>query len=396
MTNMRSIVLLSLLAACTPASVGEPVVQPLVPTSAEARTAATSIDAFAADLHATMPKEGNLFYSPASIALALSMTEQGARGSTKAEMDKVLHAPPSAQTYAALASRFTSSKSPEIAIANRSYLEGSLAIEPDFAKVAPMETVDFIHHAEDARGKVNAWVSDKTKTRIPELIPPNALDKDTRFVLVNAIYFKGEWARAFQSSMTREDTFHGATDEKTKTMHGTIPASLGSHANAQVLDLAYKAKDGPELSMTVVLPEANHTLGEIEAAYEKEGLAPFVAGGETGDVDVAIPKMKMSTSFELSEALKGLGMPLAFSNDADFTGITHAEPLKISKVIHKAYVDVNEEGTEAAAATGVIGVRATAVERVLSFHADHPFLFFVRDRGTGVVLFAGRYVTSAT
>jgi serpin B len=392
MTNMRSIVLLSLLAACTPSQTGENV-QPLVPTSADARSAAASIDAFAGDLHAAMPKDGNLFYSPTSIALALSMTEQGARGPTKDEMDKVLHAPPSAQTYAALAARYTSSKSPEVAIANRIYVNDSLAIDPGFAKVAPLEAVDFIHQSETSRGKINAWVSDKTRTRIPELIAPNVLHEDARFVIVNAIYFKGEWAHAFDAKRTTDDTFHGKTDQTTKMMHAMTTAALGSHAGAQVLDLAYKQKDGPEMSMTVILPEANHDLAEVEAAYVKEGIAPFVSSANESEVDVALPKMKMSTEFELSDALAKMGMPLAFSNDADFTGITHTDPLKISKVIHKAFVDVNEEGTEAAAATGVVGVKATAVMLPQQFHADHPFIFFVRDRATGVVLFAGRYVS---
>jgi serpin B len=394
MTNMKSIALfpIILLAACTPSSAAENV-QPLSPTSAEARTAAASVDAFAADLHAALPKEGNLFYSPTSIAVALSMTSQGARGATKDEMDKVLHTPPSVATYAALMARYAQSKSPEIAIANRAYMDGSLAIEPDFAKVAPMEAVDFVHQAEGARGKINAWVSDRTKTRIPDLIAPRALDEDTRFVIVNAIYFKGDWATAFDPKATHDDTFHGATDQKTPTMHAMLPASLGSHAGAQVLDLAYKAKDGPETSMTVLLPEANHTLAEVEAAYVKEGLAPFVSSASSGDVDVALPKMKMSTDFELANTLGALGMPTAFSDSADFTGITHTDPLKIGKVIHKAFVLVNEEGTEAAAATAVVGVKATAVMMPLAFHADHPFVFFVRDRATGVVLFAGRYVT---
>ena len=391
---MRSIVLLALLAACTPSQTGENV-QPLVPTSAEARSAAASIDAFAGDLHAALPKDGNLFYSPTSIALALSMTEQGARGDTKTEMDKVLHAPPSAQTYAALASRYTSSTRPEVAIANRSYVDGSLAIDPAFAKVAPLEAVDFIHQSEAARGKINGWVSDKTRTRIPELIGPNILDKESRFVLVNAIYFKGDWAHAFDAKLTRDDTFHGKTDQTTKMMHATMDTALGSHAGAQVLDLAYQQKDGPEMSMTVLLPEASHDLAEVEAAYVKEGLAPFVASAHEGEVDVALPKMKMSTELELSDALKAMGMPLAFSNEADFTGITRTEAVKISKVIHKAFVDVNEEGTEAAAATGVVGVKATAVMMPQQFHADHPFVFFVRDRATGVVLFAGRFVTPA-
>jgi serpin B len=272
-------------------------------------------------------------------------------------------------------------------------MDGTLAIEPAFAKVAPVETVDFIHDHESARGKINAWVSDKTRTRIPELIGSGVLHDDTRFVIVNAIYFKGDWAGEFDAKQTRDETFHGKSDQTTKMMHGTLPATLGSHAGAQVLDLAYKQKDGPEMSMTIVLPEANHDLAEVESAYVKEGLEPFVASAQFGEVDVALPKMKLSTEFELSDTLKTMGMPLAFTDAADFSGITRTEGVKIAKVIHKAYVDVNEEGTEAAAATGVVGVRETAVMQLLAFHADHPFLFFVRDRATGVILFTGRYTT---
>ncbi len=389
----RLLPICAVLAACTPSSSNDGAVSPLNPTSAEARGASTSIDAFAADLHAAMPKDGNLFYSPTSIALALAVTDQGARGTTKQEIDKVLHAPAAPQTYAALMARFTSGKSPEVAVANRVYTEGSLAIEPDFAKLAPHESVDFIHDSNGARGKINAWVSDRTRTRIPELIGPSVLDAEARFVIVNAIYFKGEWATAFDKKATYDAEFHGKTDAKLPTMHASLDTSLGSHAGAQVLDLAYRHQDGPETSMTVILPEPNVSLADVEAAYEKEGLAPFVAEArEASEVDVALPKMKMETTFELKDALSAMGMPTAFTNDADFTGITHTEPLKISKVIHKAFVDVNEEGTEAAAATAVIGVKATAVMRTPTFHADHPFLFFVRDRTTGVVLFAGRFV----
>jgi serpin B len=287
--------------------------------------------------------------------------------------------------------RFSSSKSPEIGIANRLYIEDSLTVEPDFAKVAPMESADFIHSAEPARGKINAWVSDRTKTRIPELIAPNVLDDKTRFVIVNAIYFKGEWATRFDATRTKPETFHGAADVQAPMMHATLPAALGKHGDAQVLDLAYRAKDGPETSMTVILPDAGHSLGEIEAAYEKEGIAPFVSStSNQSKVDLWLPKMKMSTELELGKMLGQMGMPLAFSNDADFTGITRTEPTKISNVIHKAFVDVNEEGTEAAAATAIVGVEATAIEMPATFHADHPFLFFVRDRATGVILFAGR------
>jgi serpin B len=388
---MRHFILAALvIVACTPSSTG-PSVAPINLTSAEAHIAADAVNAFGTELHAVLPKDGNLFYSPTSIAIALAMTEQGAAGQTKDEMDKVLHLTGNVPTYAALMSRLAASKSPEIAIANRIYTDKSLVIEPAFTKVAPIDGVDFLRDAESARGKVNAWVSDTTHTRIVDLIPPNVLDADTRFVIANAIYFKGSWATAFDAKSTRPETFHGKTDTQAPMMHKALAAGFGAHSGAQVLELAYRHADGPELSMVVVLPEANHALADVEAAYVKEGLGAFASAASSADeVNVTLPKLKMTVELELGTALEALGMPLAFSNNADFTGITHTDPLKISKVLHKAYVDVNEEGTEAAAATAVIGVKATAIEVVPEFRADHPFLFFIRDRASGVVLFAGR------
>ena len=390
---MRRILALALaVAACTPSTGNNsPRVPALDLTSAEARGAATSIDAFAADLHAALPKEGNLFYSPASVAIALGLAERGAGGATKAEMDKVLHLSGSPLASAGLEATLASSKSPEIGIADRLYLERSLAIDPAFAKIAPSEAVDFKHDAEGARRGIDAWVSDRTHARIPELIAPNVLDEDTRFVIANAVYFKGSWAHRFDATATSNETFHGDADESVPMMHATMDARLGAHDGAHVLELPYATDHGPVLEMTIVLPDATKGLADVEAAYEKEGLAPFVAAtNDTDDVEVTIPKMKMTSSFELKDALVAMGMSTAFTDHADFSGITRTEPLKISRVIHQAFVDVNEQGTEAAAATAVVGVKAAAVMMPTQFRADHPFLFFVRDRASGLVLFAGR------
>ncbi|HEY1960680.1 MAG TPA: serpin family protein [Polyangiaceae bacterium] len=379
------------LVACTPTSSVSPAHAPAMNlASPDARAAATTVDAFAADLHAALPKSGNLFYSPASIAIALGIADQGAAGSTKAEMDKVLHLS-GPVAYASLESALASSASPEIGIADRLYFERSLAIDPAFAALAPNETVDFKNDSDGARKKIDAWVSDRTHAKIPELIGPGVLTGDARFVIVNAVYFKGEWAQRFDAGATRDDVFHADVDENAPTMHATLSAGYGAHGGAHVLDLPYKSAHGPELSMTIVLPDARAGLADVEATYEKEGIAPFVAAtSETEDVEVSIPKMKMTSSLELGDALKAMGMRKAFEDDAELGGITRTEPVKISKVIHQAFAVVNEEGTEAAAATGVVGVKATAVMMQTEFRADHPFLFFVRDRASGLVLFAGR------
>ena len=385
----------ALLVACAPTVTTGPARAPALDfASPEAHSTAASIDGFAADLHAALPKTGNLFYSPTSVALALGMAEQGAAGRTRAEMDKVLHLS-GPLPYASLASPHASSKSPEIGIADRLYFAKTLSIEPAFAKLAPSETVDFQNDAEGVRKNIDAWVSDRTHARIPELIAPNVLDGDTRFVIVNAVYFKGQWETPFEREATRDAVFHGDADVNVPTMHATLSAGYGAHDGAHVLDLPYKHDGGPALSMTIVLPDARDGLSAVETAYEKEGIAPFVASlAPTNEIDVSLPKLKMSSSIELKDVLSAMGMPTAFGHDADFTGITRSEPLKIARVIHQAFGLVDEEGTEAAGATAVVGM-ANAVMLTTPFRVDHPFLFFIRDRASGVVLVAGRCVNPA-
>ena len=194
----------AVLAACAPTVTTSPARAPALDfASPDARATAASIDGFAADLHAALPKTGNLFYSPASVAIALGMAEQGAAGQTRAEMDKVLHLSGGPLAYASLESALAPRNSPEIGIADRLYFEKTIAIEPAFAKLAPSETVDFESDAEGARKNIDAWVSDRTHARIPELIAPNVLDRDTRFVIVNAVYFKGKWETPFDRGATR-------------------------------------------------------------------------------------------------------------------------------------------------------------------------------------------------
>jgi len=311
----------------------------------------------------------------------------------------VLHLPPSAQaTYAGLLAKLGASKNPELSIANRLFGDKTLTVDPAFMKTtgdvfgAPVERVDFKSDAEGARVRINGWVASKTNDRIRDLIAPGILDKDSRLVLTNAIYFKGKWAHAFDKADTRDAVFHAKSDENVPTMHQTLGAKLGEHANAQVLELDYQSKDGPKLSMVIVLPKDAHGIGEVEKAYATEGLAPFVGSGHmTPEVEIALPKFKAETEMELSRTLDGMGMKTAFTDTADFSGISTTEPIKISKVIHKAFVDVDEQGTEAAAATAVVAAPAGAAPMPgPRFIADHPFLFFIRDTASGTILFAGR------
>ncbi len=253
-----------------------------------------------------------------------------------------------------------------------------------------MTLLDFEQPAA-ASQEINRWVEKQTADKIKDLIKPSDLDRDTRLVLTNAIYFKGDWTKPFHDRNTREEDFTVSAQKKVKVplMQQTAAFGYQEEETLQVLEMPYA---GRELAMVVLLPKNADGLAELEKAISTEKLAGLLARLATGDVITFLPKFKLETSFELKPTLQALGMKLPFSG-ADFSGINSQEELEISTVIHKAYVDVNEQGTEAAAATGVVVTRAMAVRRpepIPVFRADHPFLFLIRDTRSGAILFLGR------
>jgi serpin B len=234
-------------------------------------------------------------------------------------------------------------------------------------------------------------VESQTNGKIKDLIPPESLGAMTRLVLTNAVYFKGDWVQPFQKRNTREEDFTVSAQEKVKVplMHQQMKMGYAEEGTFQVLELPYA---GRELSMVVLLPKKVDGLPELEKAITVDKLASLLSNLPVREVNTYLPKFKLETSFGLNPTLEALGMKRAFSREADFSGISSAEALYISAVLHKAYVDVNEEGTEAAAATAVV-TRAMAVRRpqpVPVFRADHPFLFLICDTRAGSVLFMGR------
>ncbi|WP_433936031.1 serpin family protein [Sorangium cellulosum] len=350
---------------------------------------------------------GKLFFSPASISTALAMTYAGARGETAAQMAKTLEftlAPEALHpAFGGLVKELTQAtgpKAPELRIANRLWGQAGLPIEPAFQSTteqhygAGIELVDFKRAHEQARARINQWVEQQTNAKIKDLMPPNSVTALTRLVLTNAIYFKGKWATPFDKKATKNEPFTvkpGAAPA-VPMMRKTLQAKLGKTADAAVLELAYEAQN-PErpLAMVVILPTQVDGLPQVEQRLSAGQLKGYVDALEPARVDVALPRFKMTAEFELSKALIELGMPLAFDDvKADFSGITRAEPLFISQVRHKAFVEVNEEGTEAAAATGVAMATRAAPAPPEVFRADHPFAFLIRDVATGAVLFMGR------
>jgi serpin B len=357
---------------------------------------------FAVSLYRQLGGEANLFFSPYSIGSALAMTYAGARGQTADEMRQVLGLPPSLEGtlagFGGLNGRLNAGAAGkdrpyEMAVANAIWGQETYPFHADFEQLlekqfkADLRSADFVNAAEAARLEINGWVEQQTRERIKDLIAAGVLDEWTRMVLVNAIYFKGRWQEQFKPEATREKEFFTADGAvQVPTMHMDKELSFFEDDRLQALQLPYVGED---LAMLIFLPRERDGLRDLEQSLSGAMIAEAAARLRQQQVDVALPRFKMETEFELSKALAGLGMPTAFTEKADFSGISTAEHLFISAVIHKAFVEVNEEGTEAAAATGVV-VRATAAPMAKTFHADHPFVFVIRDTKSGAILFMGR------
>jgi serpin B len=365
---------------------------------------------FALDLYAKLgtASDGNLFFSPQSISTALSMTYAGARGDTSLQMGKALHlnlAPDDlASAQATLIKQLNDAGKNglyQLSIANRlwgqqgyHFLEGFLkTLRDDYQ--ADLEQLDFQTQPERARQTINDWVAQATQGKIKDLIPSGLLNEMTRLVLTNAVYFKGKWQQPFKPDATKPAPFFLSAGkqadvpmmyQKQRCRFGKF--DLAGQAGLQVLELPYQ---GDELSMVVLLPNQKDGLSALEKQLTVENLKLWTTKLSLPEVKIWLPKFKLSAEFQLRDVLADLGMPLAFTpHRADFSGMDGQHDLYISAVVHKAYVDVNEEGTEAAAATGVaVGAMAMPANPP-EFRADHPFLFLIRDKKTGCILFMGR------
>ncbi len=375
---------------------------------------AAANNAFACDLYGRLKSTaGNLFFSPYSISTCLAMVDAGARGNTAVQMANVLHLPPnSAQihsSHGALQKELNAAGKTggfELAIANSLWGQQGHPFLPGFLDLAQqnydanLNQADFQTAAEPARIEINSWVSDHTGGRIKDLLAPGVLDASTRLVLVNAIYFKGKWVTPFKQNDSTNAPFTTTPDKVVDVpfMHATGRFAYAETEDVQLLELRYA---GERLSMVVILPKKSDGLPAVESSLTEKQLSDLLAkiSGPRGpvQVNVYLPKFKLTSEFSLGRTLADMGMSDAFTPRADFSGMDGARDLFLSAVVHKAYVDVNEEGTEAAAATGA-AVSALAIMRpapVPVFRADRPFLFLIRDRESGSILFMGRVTNPA-
>ena len=393
--------------AAEPLQRKDPVVTP------DARQLAQSNNQFALDLYGRLgaKESGNLFFSPYSISTALAMTYAGAEGQTQKQMAEVLgFSLPEERLHAAFGSLRAVSQPGDskagfqLRVANRLWGQRGYSIRPDFQRTAAsgygaeLAPLDFAAQTEAARQTINRWVEQQTEQKIQNLIGPGMLDPSTRLVLTNAIYFKGAWTDEFKKTATKEAPFQLSAGEKTNAMlmHQTDDFKYASVDDLQILEMPYGQQR--QLSMVVLLPQKVDGLAQLEKKLSSKNLEAWLAGLRSKEVRVYLPRFQMTSQFQLKDALQSLGMTLAFSpSQADFSGISTQEELYISAAIHKAFVDVNEQGTEAAAATGVFlaPASAPAPQEPVVFRADHPFIFLIRDNRSGGILFLGRLMNPA-
>ena len=354
---------------------------------------------FAFDLYARLrERRSNLFYSPFSIATALSMTYAGARTNTADQMADVLHLPGGdvhAQAAGLTSALVPASDSYDLDIANRLWANADLELVEDFRVItaslydAEIGLLDFAGATEHARDSINRWVSDKTRTKIPELLAPNALGPQTLLVLTNAIYFKGTWSAQFDPGATSKAPFHGPAAGTVPLMYQRGQFGYAQTPLLQALRLPY---DGGALALVVLLPLAGDDLEEVELQMSWPRLQAILDSFVPAQVDLWLPRFSSSSKFQLNETLSQLGMRDAFvPATADFSGIAGGGNLYISKAIHQAFVEINEQGSEAAAATAVVMDRESE-PRIIEFRADRPFIYVIIDEPSGALLFVGRLV----
>ncbi len=364
--------------------------------------------AFAFNLYQELrKKEGNLFYSPYSISVALAMTYAGARGDTAEEMAATLQFlleqdrlhPAFNWLDAELASRGEGAQGKDgegfrLNIVNAIWGQKDYGFLSTFLDVlaenygAGLRILDFVTEPEKSRVTINEWVSDQTEDRIKDLIPQGAIDVLTRLVLTNAIYFNAAWEYPFDEDMTADGPFYLLDGGQVTVPMMQQMQSFGytDGEGYQAVELLY---DGDELSMVILLP-ASGNFEAFEEGLEAQQISDIISDLQLAQVTLTMPKFEFDSEFSLKDTLAEMGMPAAFSEAADFSGMTGTRDLCISAVLHKAFVSVDEAGTEAAAATAVIVGETAVPGQSAEVTVNRPFIFLIRDIETGSILFVGR------
>ena len=369
---------------------------------------------FSLDLYQQLRSEsGNLFYSPYSISASLAMTYAGAMEQTAEEMATTLHFSVPGETlhssFNALdqyLAELTQTEIPDdtgdpfqLTIANALWGQKDFHFEESFLDTlaenygAGLRLLDYISQPEESRLTINKWISEKTREKIQDLIPQGAINSDTRLVLSNAIYFKATWMEPFEKDLTEQGIFHGLDggDTTVQKMRGASDTSFLYYQGQdfQAVELPYI---GGQVSMLVLMPD-DGKFETIESVMSSYVLNVILDEMVYTPIRLTFPKFEYEAELSLARTLSAMGMPTAFSDGADFSGMTGSKDLFISDVFHKAYVNVDEEGTEAAAATAVVMAVTSMPENPIELTVDRPFMFFIREHETNSILFIGRVVS---
>ncbi len=380
----------------------------------ERATLAESQASFAVDIYQAVRKQPksvdkDIFLSPHSVSIALAMTYAGARGQTAAEMKTALHYElPNDRLHTAfdyldlaLASRGKNAvgkdgKPFRLDVTNSIWGQKGTSFEAPFLDTlavnygAGLNVVDFIAETEKSRTTINDWVEEKTEKRIKDILPEGVVTPDTRLVLVNAVYFNAAWASKFEPAATSQAPFTKADGSVVQVamMKGQSSRPYAKGDGYEAVEMAY---DGEELAMLVIAPTAG-TFATFESSLTGGKVLDILAGLETREVNLHFPKLKVDGSFDLKEPLRALGMNQAFTDAADFSGMSTTEPLRVTDVLHKTFLELDENGTEAAAATAVVaaGFSAAPVDPPIVMKVDRPFITAIVDRQTRTLVFLGR------
>jgi serpin B len=367
---------------------------------------AESNNLFAIDLFKQIQtKSENLICSPYSIGTVLAMIYTGSGGRTATEMSQVLYFPapelldPAESGMKDHILATDTMPGTDMRLANAIWAQEDFKFSPAYLTRierfydAPLNLMDFINasNREKSRIEINRWVEEKTNDRIRNLIQPGILDASTRMVLTNAIYFNGSWMFPFEKRSTSQALFHVSNQESIQTdfMHQTNSFPYYEDEEIQAISLPYK---NGQISLMVILPRSTEGWKLISQVLNQDRISVVQSAMQTSEVQLMLPKFKSELQLNLMRELTMMGMGTVFNRDADLSGMTGERNLYVDEVIHKAFIDVNEEGTEAAAATaGIIGLKSSMRGDPVSFIADHPFIYFLLDRETGCMIFIGRF-----
>lgn len=362
----------------------------------------TSVNGFGFNLYARLNPDENLIFSPLSISSALAMTYAGAENNTQQQMAGVLgfvfDKKQVNEGFSALMNEMNvSSESYRISLANSLWAQEQFYFKPEFLENmkknyhSGFQFVNFINRPDEAREKINQWVSEKTEDKIKDILSEKDINAATRLILVNAIYFNATWATVFDEKQTRPGDFFLIDGQKITV--DMMQEHTGKYRYFENDKLQFLSMDyaGKLYSMNILLPKSPDKLPALEKAFNPGYFSELENMSKWQGVDVYLPRFTFSSSFSLKAILSAAGMSDAFDDNADFSGMTGKKNLMIDNILHKAFIEVNEKGTEAAASTAVVMMeRAALPEEKSEFKADHPFFFYIKNNESGAIMFMGK------